>query len=63
MAICAACGRGLDVNTLLTGDADLTCGQVLRHPPLESEVQGLNGVLTAICDNHEVLNLSATDRR
>lgn len=54
-AVTAACARGVDVNTLLTGHNDLPCGQVLRHPPLESEIQGLTGTLLVVSDREEVL--------
>lgn len=54
-AIAAACERDVDVNTLLTGSATLRCGQVLYHPPLESEIQGLTGALLVVSDRSEVL--------
>ena len=50
-----ACQRGVDVNVLLTGDGDLECGRVVRHPPLESELQGLVGTLLVAIDGQEVL--------
>jgi Cd2+/Zn2+-exporting ATPase len=53
--IAGACERGLSVSTLLTGDADLDCGQVARHPPLESELQELTDTLVVIVDGHEAL--------
>ena len=51
----AACARTLDVNTLLTGSGTLGCGQVVRHPPLESELQGLHDVLLVVADNSQAL--------
>src|SRR5689334_19556659 len=53
--IVQACGRGLAVSTLLTGIAALDCGQVARHPPLESQIQGLTGMLVVVVDRDEAL--------
>jgi sugar-specific transcriptional regulator TrmB len=50
-----ACQRGIEVNVLLTGNGDLDCGQVVRHPPLESELQELVGTLLVAIDGEEVL--------
>jgi Cd2+/Zn2+-exporting ATPase len=58
-AICAAAGRGVAVNALLTGAGSLACGQVAHHPPLESEVQGLTETLVVVADNGEALIASA----
>jgi Cd2+/Zn2+-exporting ATPase len=58
--IVQACGRGLDVSTLLTGSAMLDCGQVARHPPLESQLQGLTGMLVVVVDRDEAL-IASTD--
>lgn len=55
-----ACERGLSVSTLLTGTADLSYGQVARHPPLESELQGLTGMLVVVVDRDEAL-IASTD--
>ena len=51
----ALCEREVSVSALLTGERSLTCGQVLRHPPLESELQGLGGTLLVVVDSREVL--------
>lgn len=51
----AACQRGVEVNTLLTGQGKLDCGQVVYHPPLESEIQGLTGTLLVVADDAEML--------
>lgn len=51
----AACERGVEVNALLTGSGELGCGQVLRHPPLESQIQGLSSLLLVLADDQEVL--------
>jgi Cd2+/Zn2+-exporting ATPase len=53
--VLAACARGVAVNTLLTGQSELPCGQVLRHPPLESQIQGLTTILLVLADSGEVL--------
>jgi sugar-specific transcriptional regulator TrmB len=58
--IVQACGRGLAVSTLLTGTAPLDCGQVARHPPLESQLQGLTGMLVVVVDRDEAL-IASTD--
>jgi Cd2+/Zn2+-exporting ATPase len=50
-----ACGRAVAVNTLLTGQGELNCGRVVRHPPLESELQGLTKTLLVAVDDVEVL--------
>lgn len=54
-AITSACERSVNLNTLLTGSSDLACGQVLHHPPLESQIQGLTGILLVVADSSEVL--------
>ncbi|MBU0494215.1 MAG: TrmB family transcriptional regulator [Chloroflexi bacterium] len=51
----AACGRGVAVSALLTGAAELDCGQVARHAPLESQLQGLTDTLMVIADGREVM--------
>ncbi len=53
--ICAAAEKGLPVSALLTGQGTLTCGQVERHPPLESELQNLTNMLVVVADSREVL--------
>lgn len=58
-AIADACARGLNVSTLLTGTAELDLGQVARHPPLESELQGLTHTLVVVADHQEALIASA----
>jgi sugar-specific transcriptional regulator TrmB len=58
--IVQACGRGLAVSILLTGTASLDCGQVARHPPLESKLQGLTGMLVVVVDRDEAL-IASTD--
>jgi sugar-specific transcriptional regulator TrmB len=57
--IVQASRRGLDVSTLLTGSATLDMGRVARHPPLESKLQGLTGMLVVVVDRDEALIASA----
>ncbi len=47
--------RGIDVNTLLTGNAVFEHGKVAYHPPLESELQELHSPLLTIVDGRETL--------
>ncbi len=51
----AVSAAGVAVHALLTGAGELEYGQVLRHPPLESELQGLTGTLLVVADNTEAL--------
>jgi len=61
--------RKVSISALLTGESTLDLGQVARHPPLESEIQELTGMLMLISDDNEVLiasmeeNISATITR
>lgn len=50
-----AAGRGIPVNALLTGVAELGVGQVLRHPPLESKLQELTTLMVLVVDRKQVL--------
>ena len=52
--------RGIVVGALLTGISALECGQVARHPPLESQLQELTGALVMIADSREAL-IASTD--
>ncbi|HLY29344.1 MAG TPA: helix-turn-helix domain-containing protein [Aggregatilineales bacterium] len=54
-SIAQAQARGVLVSALLTGTGNLDSGQVARHPPLESEIQHLTGMLVILADDHEVL--------
>ncbi|MFN2198496.1 MAG: TrmB family transcriptional regulator [Anaerolineales bacterium] len=47
--------RGVTISALLTGDRTLDYGQVVRHPPLESEAQELTQMLVIVADNQQVL--------
>jgi Cd2+/Zn2+-exporting ATPase len=54
-AACAAAERGVDVSAVLTGEATLGYGQIVRHPPLESQLHELSGTLLVVVDGREVL--------
>lgn len=53
--IISICERGLNVGVLLTGTGNINCEQVARHPPLESELQDLGGMLVVAVDGKECL--------
>lgn len=53
--VIAACQRDLQVGALLTGSGDLDCEQVSYHPPIESEMQGLEGMFVVVVDGQECL--------
>ncbi len=53
--IVAASERGVAVSAVLTGEGELSCGQVVRHPPLESELQELTESLVVVADGREAL--------
>ncbi len=59
----ASCKRGLGVNTLLTGQGQLDCGRVARHPPLESELQELTGTLLVAVEGGELLVANTSTKR
>lgn len=50
-----ACGAGVEVRSLLTGQGELDCGQSARHSRAESELQQLTGTLMVVADEQEVL--------
>jgi sugar-specific transcriptional regulator TrmB len=52
--------RGVEISALLTGEAELACGQVARHAPLESELQELTETLMVVADGQETL-IARTD--
>ncbi len=58
--IVAAGERGVEVNALLTGEAELGFGQEARHPPMESELQELTDSLVVVADRREAL-IASTD--
>jgi Cd2+/Zn2+-exporting ATPase len=53
--VISANDRGISLGSLLTGSGELPSGQVARHPPLESEIQGLTGMLVVVQDRRQVL--------
>jgi sugar-specific transcriptional regulator TrmB len=57
--ICDAHERNVMVSALLTGEGELGCGEVARHPPLESELQQLTGMLVVVVDQEEALIASS----
>lgn len=61
--IAGACRRGVDVSCVLTGVGDLACGRVVRHPPLESELQELTGSLILVADDGEALVTGSDPKR
>ncbi len=67
--ITGVCERGVSLGAVLTGDLTLDCGQVVHHPPLESQLQNLGSSLIVVADNYEALiansgnEMSATTSR
>lgn len=53
--IVATCRRGVPTSAVLTGEAPLSCSQIVRHPPLESQLHELAGALVVVVDSREVL--------
>jgi Cd2+/Zn2+-exporting ATPase len=58
--IAAAHGRGVVVGALLTGTGGMSCGQIARHPPMESKLQELSEALVVVGDSREAL-IASTD--
>ena len=54
--------RGVQVNTLMTGNAELGFGNVAYHPPRESELQKLTESLVVIVDEREALIASGSEQ-
>lgn len=52
--------RGVEIKALLTGRGRLDCGEVVYHPPLESELQELSSTLLVVSDESEVLIASTS---
>jgi Cd2+/Zn2+-exporting ATPase len=52
--------RGITISILLTGESDISFGQVAHHPPLESELQELEDMLVVVVDKRTVL-IASTD--
>lgn len=53
--VCAASERQVGVSAVLTGEAVLGCGEIVRHPPLESQLHELSGTLVLVVDSQETL--------
>jgi Cd2+/Zn2+-exporting ATPase len=53
--IVTTCARGVHVGAVLTGSSVLNCGQVVHHPPLESQLQHIDNALIVVTDNREAL--------
>lgn len=53
--IAAASTKDMAISTVLTGEGALAHGNVVRHPPLESELQGLTDTLLIVVDKVEAL--------
>jgi sugar-specific transcriptional regulator TrmB len=53
--IITASERGVTISSLLTGKEDLHCGQSARHPPYESQLQGLTSMLLIVVDNKKCM--------
>jgi sugar-specific transcriptional regulator TrmB len=51
--ISVACDQGVEISALLMGEGELGCGHVVYHPPLESELHGLTGMLLIVVDGAE----------
>ena len=47
--------REIEINLLLTGTNSISFGNVIHHPPLESELQGLTETLLVLIDDVELL--------
>ena len=60
--IVAAAARGVDVSAVLTGEQTLPCGQIVHHPPLESELHQLAGALIVVVDGQETLIATTNGR-
>jgi Cd2+/Zn2+-exporting ATPase len=59
--LAAAVQRAVALHVLVTGASRLDFGQVAYHPPLESELHGLTGMLLIVADQAEVL-IAGRDR-
>ncbi|MCS6843235.1 MAG: hypothetical protein NZ528_02775 [Caldilineales bacterium] len=53
--IVAACRRGVTVGAVMIGGETLSCGQIVHHPPLESELHELSDMLVVAVDRRQVL--------
>jgi Cd2+/Zn2+-exporting ATPase len=53
--IVITCKRGVHIGAVLTGTSTLECGQVVHHPPLESQLQNIDSSLIVVADSSEAL--------
>lgn len=53
--VAAAHERGVTIGAMLTGESNLPFGQVVRHPPHETEIHGMRETLIVVADEHEFL--------
>ncbi len=61
-ALSAAFDRGVQINALMTGSAELGFGQVAYHPPHESELQKLTETLVVVVDERQALIASGAEQ-
>lgn len=47
--------RGVTLGVILTGQADFHLGQVVRHPPTETQLHRMQETLIVVADEHEFL--------
>ncbi|MCB2179990.1 TrmB family transcriptional regulator [bacterium] len=47
--------KNISLNVLITGNTHLPFGNLVQHPPLESQIQGLTETLVILVDGEEVL--------
>jgi Cd2+/Zn2+-exporting ATPase len=47
--------RGVNLGVMLTGQADFRLGQVVRHPPLETQLHRMEETLIVVADEREFL--------
>ncbi|NJR71727.1 MAG: TrmB family transcriptional regulator, partial [Gammaproteobacteria bacterium] len=53
--LAAAHERKVQIGAMLTGNAMLEFGQIVRHPPHETEIHGMRETLIVVSDEHEFL--------
>jgi HTH-type transcriptional regulator, sugar sensing transcriptional regulator len=53
--LAAAAERGVQIGAMLTGSADFEIGQIVRHPPHETELHGMRETLIVVADEREFL--------
>jgi HTH-type transcriptional regulator, sugar sensing transcriptional regulator len=53
--LAAAHERNVQIGVMLTGTSDINFGQVVRHPPHETEIHGMRETLIVVVDEREFL--------